>query len=244
MLTGTMPSDIGNRATRAGSEVANTAAGEGQFVANQAADEAKDVATTAAERGGAVVQVAKEDARQLAGTVRERASEVTEELSNQTRSLAEETRGQLEAQAKAGAERLATSFREIGEQAQALAEGRPEDAPNLTDYAFRAADTCYGAADRLHALADDVETRGFTGVLEDLQGFARRRPGAFLLGAVAVGFGVGRLVKAEKEQRSDDEDEDATITGGNGRTVGNGRTGRSLQTSVQQRAIASRASRA
>jgi uncharacterized protein YjbJ (UPF0337 family) len=242
-----MTSEVGTRATRAGAEVADTAAGQSRFVANQAADEAKDVASSVAERGGAVVQVAKQDARQLAGTVRERAGEVTGELSSQTKTLVHETRSQLEGQAKAGAERLATSFREFGEQAQALAEGRPEDAPTLTDYAFRAADSCYGVADKLHALAEDVETRGVTGVLEDVQGFARRRPGAFLLGAVAVGFGVGRLVKAEKEQKQNQPDEDTTITVGDGRALRSGpdgnRTARSSRAAVQQRAIASRASR-
>ncbi|MFN2504643.1 MAG: hypothetical protein ABR540_10535 [Acidimicrobiales bacterium] len=189
--------------------MARVAASQSRQVAGGAADEAGGLASTAAERGGDLVRVAKEDARQLAGTVRARAGEVTEQLTSQSRSLVEETKGQLEGQVRTGTQRAAGGFRQLGEQVQALAEGRPEDAPALTDYVWRAADGCYGVADKLHGLGDDIETRGFAGVLGDLQSFARRRPGTFLLGALAVGFSVGRMVKAESE--ADDTEEDDAV---------------------------------
>jgi len=157
---------------------------------------------------GAVVQVARDDARELAGSVKERANELTSQISTQGRSLLEEARSQVAGQARNGTERLAGSFRQFGEQVQALAEGRPDEAPALSEYLWRAADTAYGAADRLHAFADDVEDRGFSGVLEDVQTFARRRPGAFLLGAAALGFGIGRLVKAQREDADEEEFEE------------------------------------
>ncbi|MBE1603490.1 hypothetical protein [Actinopolymorpha pittospori] len=34
------------------------------------------------------------------------------------------------------------------------------------------------------------------GILQDVEGFARRRPVAFLVGAAAAGFAVGRLARA------------------------------------------------
>ena len=117
-------------------------------------------------------------------------------------------------------EQLASALRDLGEQAQALADGRPEDAPTLTDYVGRAADGLYGGADRLHAVASDIEQRGVSGVLDDLQTFARRRPGAFLLGAAVVGFGIGRVVKTEKQRRSEEEDSDRYDRYDEGRPVG------------------------
>jgi vacuolar-type H+-ATPase subunit H len=197
----TMPTQTMNRATRAGSDVAS-----------EATDEARDVASTAADRSGQLVRTAKAETRDLAGTVRQRAGEVTEELVDQGRNVAGETRAQIEARASAATQQLASAFRDLGQQAQALAEGRPEDAPGLTDYVTRAADGLYGTADRLHSLADDVEQRGISGVLDDLQTFARRRPGAFLLGAAFVGFGVGRVVRSEKQRKSDEEDSGAYET--------------------------------
>ncbi len=70
----------------------------------------------------------------------------------------------------------------------------------MQGYVKRAADTLLDAADRAYGLSDDVQTRGIAGVLSDVQTFARRRPGAFLLGAAAVGVVAGRAVRAAKAE--------------------------------------------
>jgi hypothetical protein len=48
------------------------------------------------------------------------------------------------------------------------------------------------AAERL---ASRLEHGGVDAVMADARAFARRRPGAFLLGAATVGFVAGRLVR-------------------------------------------------
>ncbi len=179
------PPSTSAAARSAGREVASSATEQGQQVASAAADEAQQVAKAAATQ-----------ARDVASTAREEAAQVSEELSQEAQSLLEETKGQLEAQAQAQAERLAETLRRFGGQAQALADGRPTQAGPLPAY-------MRDAAGRLEQLADDIDARGVGGLLEDLQSFARRRPGVFLLGAAAVGFGVGRLIRA----KSSDDDE-------------------------------------
>jgi hypothetical protein len=217
-----MPTGTTTRASRA---VANTTATQSRRVASQAADEARDVASTAAEQGGALVQTAKEDARQIVQTVKERTSGLTGEITAEGRSLVDDTRAQLQSQAQSGVQRVASGIRQVGEQAQALAEGRPDEAPQLVDYLYRAADGIYSAADRMFSVADDVETRGVTGVIDDLQQYARRRPGTFLLGAAVLGFGVGRLVKAEKarNEREQSEEQAANTNGTRRRPLAAGR---------------------
>jgi hypothetical protein len=205
-----MPTATTTRVGEEGTRAARVATGRSRQVAGEASEEAQNVAAAAAEKGGELVRSAKDDARQIAASVWSRGGEVTEQLSTQGRSLMQETRAQVQAQARTGTERTASTLRQFGEQAQALAEGRPEDAPQLSEYVWKVADSCYGAADRIYGLADDIEQRGLGGVLEDVQTFARRRPGTFLLGAVVLGFGVGRLVKANAEQESDDEEEEET----------------------------------
>lgn len=192
-----MPTNTLHRATRVGSDVAE-----------DAADEFRGVASTAATRGGALVESAREETWDLAGSVRDQAGEVSGEVVAQTRNVIEETRSQLETRAADATQRLAFRLRDFGEQAQALTEGRTEDAPNAVDYVGRAADGLYGAADRLSRVSEDIEQRGVSGALEDLECFARRRPGAFLLGAVAVGFGVGRAIKAQKQGRDEQDEQD------------------------------------
>lgn len=193
------------RARRAGTQVADVTAEEGTGLASEAAGEAQQVASSAAERGGALLQQAAGDARQLAETVKSRAGDVTGEVLGSGRTLVDDARSQLQSEARALPERMASTFRGLGEEVQALAEGRPDEAPTLSQYVWRAADGFYGAADRLYSAAEDIQERGFSGVLEDVQSFARRRPGAFLLGAAVLGFGVGRYVKAEAAERKEQQ---------------------------------------
>jgi len=214
-----MPTATTSRGSDEGTRVGRVAAGRSREVAGQASEEAQDVASAAAERSGEIVRTAKEDARQIAGTVGARLGEVTDQLSTQGRSLVDDARTQLQTQARSGTQRVAGTLRQFGEQAQALAEGRPHHAPQLTDYAWKIADGCYGAADRIHSIADDIEENGVGGVLDDLQRFARRRPGAFLLGALALGFGAGRLVKANNEDSDEEEDGDDELVAGSRRAL-------------------------
>jgi hypothetical protein len=51
-------------------------------------------------------------------------------------------------------------------------------------------------ADGGRQLADYLDRNGPEGVLQEVQDFARRRPGAFLATALAAGFVVGRLGKS------------------------------------------------
>ncbi len=70
-------------------------------------------------------------------------------------------------------------------------------------------------------VAGDIDDRGVGALLDDLQAFARRRPGAFLLGAAALGFGLGRLAKASRAEPEPEVDFDEVDGPASGR--GNGR---------------------
>jgi hypothetical protein len=52
-------------------------------------------------------------------------------------------------------------------------------------------------------MAERLESGGLEGALSDLQTFARRRPGVFLLGAAATGFAVGRLLRGAQAANAD-----------------------------------------
>jgi gas vesicle protein len=168
-------------------------------VASRAADEAHEVASTAQEKGQELVALASRQAGELGSTVREQTARVSGEVAEQGRTLAEDARSQIEYHANAQSRRLADSLSRLGDEVQALADGRPDDAATVRPYVSDAADAVYDAADRLYGLAQDVDERGISGVLEDLQAFARRRPGTFLLGAAVAGFGLGRAVRASSD---------------------------------------------
>ena len=187
------PPSTTEAAAAASKDVASSAAEQGQRVASTAAEQGQEVASLAVDESQRVAKAAAQQARDVADTAREEAAQVTGELSEQARSLLEETKGQLQDQAETQVGRLSQTLRRFGTQGQALAQGQPEQAGPLPGY-------LQDAAGRLEQLADDLDTRGVDGVVEDLQSFARRRPGVFLLGAAAVGFGVGRLVRAKSSE--------------------------------------------
>ncbi len=182
-----------------GQEVASTAMDEGEEVASAATDEGREVASEAASAGSEVVEAARQDARELAGTAKEQVSEISQEVVEQGRGLLEETRSQLEGQADTQVEQLAQNLRRLGAETRALAEGRPDEAGGLPGY-------LENVSGRLEGWADDLEVRGVEGLVDDVKAFARRRPGVFLLGATAVGFGVGRLVRAKSDEGDDVEE--------------------------------------
>jgi len=179
-------------------EMASMARDEGEEVASAAAEEGRQVASEAASEGREVVQSARQDALELAGTAKEQVSEISQDVVDQGRGLLEETRTQLEDQANTQVEQLAQTLRRFGSQTQALAEGRTSEAGGLPGY-------LENVSGRLDGWAEDLEVRGVDGLVDDVKAFARRRPGVFLLGATAVGFGVGRLIRANSDDGDGDE---------------------------------------
>jgi hypothetical protein len=133
-------------------------------------------------------------------TAKEQVGRVRGEVVEQGRSVVADARSQVEAQANAQVRRLADGLAGLGEQVRALNEGRPEDAGTLAPYVSNAAEAVYDAADRVYTVAANIDERGLGGVLEDVQAFARRRPGAFLVGAAIAGFGLGRAVRASSSE--------------------------------------------
>ena len=203
-----------SRAASSGRRVASTSAESGRQVADRAADEtsrvasrAKDsgeqVARTAKRQTSAVARVAADSAREVKGTVRAQAAQVREELATQGRTVVEEARTKVQDQSQAQARRAGEGLSRLASEAQALAEGRPDEAETLRTYLTQGADKLMEAADRFYGLADEIDERGIEGVVSDLQRFARRRPGVFLFGAAVAGLGVGRAVRSAQ---SDDEE--------------------------------------
>ncbi|MDQ4070230.1 MAG: hypothetical protein M3203_12285 [Actinomycetota bacterium] len=182
-----------SRATTTPTEAKDTAKAavkqETRRVKSTAATQARQVKGTATTQTKAVARTANQDVRELAGTVRSQADQVKGELAGQARGMLEETRGQLTSQADMQATRMARAIFQVGSQAVALSEGRPDEAGPLVDYAEQ-------AATWLDSTASYLEERGIEGLALDVADFARRRPGVFLAGAAVLGFGVGRLIRS------------------------------------------------
>ncbi|HVE47374.1 MAG TPA: hypothetical protein VNA57_11600 [Acidimicrobiales bacterium] len=199
------PREAAGVAADEGTRVASAAADQGSRVASTAAEEGKRVASTAVQQGQEVARTAAGQATELAGTAREQATQVSEELTNQARTLIQGTRSEIQGQVQTQTQILSDSLRRLGDEARALAEGRPDQAGALAQYVSQ-------AAERLTNVAKEIEARGPEGLVEDLRSFAKARPGTFVLGAAVAGFGIGRLIRSAGDGGQAEVDADGDIT--------------------------------
>ena len=137
----------------------------------------------------------RDGAQEVAGTVKEQGREVTREARNQVRSVAADLRGSVSGQARTQNQRVADGLRQMSDQ---FGEMGPGDGSPAGQIVRRLGEGGRRAADYL-------EDRGPEGLLDDVQEFARRKPGTFLLIAAAAGFAIGRLGRAAIAVSKDDE---------------------------------------
>ncbi|MEE1938902.1 CsbD family protein [Streptomyces sp. TRM 70361] len=158
---------------------------------------ARQTGQTAKQETRATADRAKEAAGTVAGSAREQAGHVTGEARHQVAGMAGQLKERATREADSQTRRTADTIRQWADDLSGMAENTRSDSP-VRSLVSQAADGGRRAADLL-------EDRGAGGLVEGLESFARRRPGAFLAGAAVAGFAVGRLAKAGKnvQQGSD-----------------------------------------
>lgn len=134
---------------------------------------------------------ASEAASNVAGTAKEQARDVINEASTQARSVAADVRDKVSEQARSQNDRLADGIRRMADELDEMRSQRG-DSP--------AATVVSRVADSGRRMADYLAERGPEGVLDEVQDFARRRPGAFLAAALATGFVVAGSARASRGQ--------------------------------------------
>ncbi|MDT0188017.1 hypothetical protein Q9S36_48305 [Microbacterium sp. ARD31] len=145
-------------------------------------DKARDTASTAADQGRQVAGTAKDEALSVASTAADQARSVVGDARQQVTS-------QLNDQATTGRDRLSETLRTLGDDLQQMAEGQGPAQGMATDLARE-------VSDRVRTLGSHLENREPSQLLDDARDFARRRPGTFLLGALAAGVVAGRMFRA------------------------------------------------
>jgi hypothetical protein len=114
-------------------------------------------------------------------------------------------RDQLVGQAREGQRKAAGSLHALADQFQEMSE--------KTDGSGVAPELARQASDRLRGVASWFEDREPGRLLDDVRGFARRKPGVFLAGAVVAGALVGRLTRGAV-QSDGESDGEADGSGG------------------------------
>jgi hypothetical protein len=144
------------------------------------AERVKGAASTATDEGKHVGAVAKDEVQNVVGTAAEQARNVASETISQLRDqFTEQTSGQRD--------RLVQTLQSLGDDLQRMADQSSDGGV--------AKDLVREVADRARSLKDHLDGREPGMLLDDVRGFARRRPGTVLLGALATGVVAGRLFR-------------------------------------------------
>jgi hypothetical protein len=169
----------------------------------------RDTKQVAREQGQQVKGSAQDAASNVAGTAGERAREIQQQAGTHARGVAQEAGRQVHNRAQQETERAGTALSTAGDQLRALAEGRIDDAGVFGDYAQQAADS-------VGRWAESIQDRGFDGLVDDLRTYARRKPGVFLVSAVAAGVIAGRFGRNLREEMSDNDSGSGYSSGSSG----------------------------
>lgn len=156
-------------------------AGATQQAAGQTATTAKDEATQ-------VGQVAASAASDVAGTAKQQAGQVAGEAVNQLKSLTDEARNQASQQVTNATDKLSSTVRSLASEMRDLGQGKGDASSTIAGLVQQ-------LADKGEQLADYVSAQGPNGLVQELRSFASRKPGTFLVGALAAGVVTGRMVK-------------------------------------------------
>lgn len=143
---------------------------------------------------------AKDESKRVAGVATDEAQKVVTEAKNQARGLFDDATSQVEAQSKEQKTKVAETVRTFGDDLSSMTS-QGEGSQGL------AGQLVQQVADQASSLASHLESREPRELLDDVRSFARRRPGTFLLGALAAGVVVGRLTRGAKAAQDSHTDE-------------------------------------
>jgi hypothetical protein len=147
----------------------------------------------AKEEAGNVAQTASQSGKQVAGAAAEQGRRIADEAAQQARNLLDDARQQVSRQAGDQQHKAAESLRALGDELATMADGSHDQ--GLGSQLVRQ------ASDQVQQVASWLSDSEPGSVLDDVRGFAQRRPGTFLLAAAAAGLLAGRLTRGAVDER-------------------------------------------
>jgi hypothetical protein len=171
-----------------------------QSAPGQLGSDQPDDSTTAVARdqAAAVGQTASEAGSRVTQTAADQAGRVASEAARHARDLVGEAGGQVRDQTSVQQQKAASQLHSVADEMREMADKGGQSG--------LATEVAQQAAERLHGVASWLEQREPADLLQAVRDFARRRPAAFLAGAVAAGLVAGRLTRGMTDAaRSDDQ---------------------------------------
>lgn len=144
-------------------------------------------AGAAKDEAAGVARDAAENAQHVAETAKTEAAGVASEAAASAKDLLDQARSDLTEQAGAQQQKVAEGLRSMAGELQSMADN--------SDQSGVATDLVRQAAERSSSVASWLDNRSPGSLVDEVKGFARQRPVAFLALAAGAGFLAGRLNK-------------------------------------------------
>lgn len=142
----------------------------------------------ATERAAEMKETSVAAGQHVAGVSKEELHKVASESRRQAKDLYRQTQNELADQAATQQKRVASGIRSIGDEFGSMADSSENQGV--------ASDLAHQAASRAAGIADWLDQRDPGSLLDEVKGFARRRPGTFIAIAAAAGVLAGRLTRS------------------------------------------------
>lgn len=148
------------------------------------------------EKAADTADAAKQAAGDVTHTAADKAKDVAGEAQRQAQNLFDQARDQLNDQVSAQHRNLVENLTTLGDEFRRMADASEQ--PGM------AADLVGQAGDRARGAADWIGSRRPGDLVDEVRSFARRRPGAFLAGALIAGIAAGRLTRGAVAEHTGD----------------------------------------
>jgi len=155
----------------------------------------------AKEQAGQVGGTTKEATTQLASTAADQAKNVAGETKRQAQDLITQAGSQVQDQAAAQKDKASDGLRTVADELRSLAQGNGSQNEMVTGLTQQ-------FADKAQEIADWLEQRDPSALLDEARSLARRKPGTFLIGAALAGVLAGRMTRGVVSARSDSGSQD------------------------------------
>jgi hypothetical protein len=169
-----------------------------------------DTSTTQKQQAQEAASTAADEGKHVAGVAQQEAGRVAGEAADQARSVVADARTQVSSQ--------------VGDQARQQRDNAVSTLGSFSEDLSRMADSAEGdtvaasvareVAHHTRNLTSYLDGREPGELLDDVRDFARRRPGTFLLGALAAGVVAGRLARGVKDADSGPSGSSSGAAGG------------------------------
>ena len=206
--TGTSYAETGNT----GTVTTESSAPRSESNSGDATGTAKEVAGTAKAEAGQVADTAVRSGKQVAETAKTEVGNVAAETKQQAASLLDTVRSEVRQQADTQQQRIAEAVRSLSTELDSMASSSSESGP-LTDFARQ-------ASRKGDEIAEWLQDREPTDVVDSVRSYARRRPGTFLALCGLAGVVAGRLTRSAVATRTSLDSKDASDTSAPRRALG------------------------